>query len=584
MKRFLIVHVSVVLALICAHADVHYVSSAGDDQYPYTSWEHAAHVLQDAVVAASDGDTVVVASGTYSTGGHTVYGSMKNRVAIRGSIRVESLSGPASTSIIGEGPNGASAVRSAYVGEGATLSGFTLTDGHTLTEGSLYREQSGGGAWCEAGAIISNCVVTACGANEKGGGVFAYYGGIIRDCEIHHCNATGGGGGVYAYQGGVLRDSVVRDNESDWPGAGVCVRDSGAVSNCTISGNSGGSGVYCNGGGTIAFCAISGNSVSSALGGAGGVQCFGGGVIEHCIVASNTTTTGGGGIELSGFGASAARACIIRDNAADHGGGVNCGSAGCVDNCLIFGNSSVNGAGIDLDDGTVQNCTLFDNSASWFGGGLTCSGSAAVQNTIIFGNSAPSYSNCYVSGTSPEISFSCTMPPVAGVSNISQNPLFVAAAVEDFRLQEGSPCIDQGTALISIAADLDGVPRPLNGDDLGMARWDIGAYEAIHPQADTDSDGQCDRHEVIAGTDPTDPVDFFAIQCCNLVSDSFVLSRNGEVDRIYTLHTSTDLASGIWTNAPTFSDLPGKGQAMSVTNGPPLSEYSFYKVTVGLDQ
>jgi hypothetical protein len=48
-----------------AHADYHYVSHSGSDEYPYTSWATAADSLQPAINAASSGDTVFVGSGVW---------------------------------------------------------------------------------------------------------------------------------------------------------------------------------------------------------------------------------------------------------------------------------------------------------------------------------------------------------------------------------------------------------------------------------------------------------------------------------------------------------------------------------------
>lgn len=51
------------------------------------------------------------------------------------------------------------------------------------------------------------------------------------------------------------------------------------------------------------------------------------------------------------------------------------------------------------------------------------------------------------------------------------NPLFVNESTLNFRLQVGSPLINTGTNLPSVAVDLDGVSRPQG------AAWDIGAFE-----------------------------------------------------------------------------------------------------------
>lgn len=49
-----------------ARADYHYVSHDGTNEYPYTSWETAAHLIIEASGAADPYDTVFIAAGDYS--------------------------------------------------------------------------------------------------------------------------------------------------------------------------------------------------------------------------------------------------------------------------------------------------------------------------------------------------------------------------------------------------------------------------------------------------------------------------------------------------------------------------------------
>src|SRR4029077_3103701 len=97
-----------------------------------------------------------------------VYGSCPNRVVVYKTVTVQSVNGPAVTTIQGyQVPgtaNGDSAVRCVYLTNNSALIGFTLTSGATrdlnLFSEEAIREQSGGGVWCEsASGLISNCIV-----------------------------------------------------------------------------------------------------------------------------------------------------------------------------------------------------------------------------------------------------------------------------------------------------------------------------------------------------------------------------------------------------------------------------------------
>lgn len=226
---------------------------------PYSSWETAAHVIQDAVDVATDGDTVLVTNGVYTTGGRAIYGTMTNRVAVDKPLRMLSVNGPAETIIQGfqDATPPFEAVRCVYLTNGATLSGFTLTNGGTLAEGDLFREQSGAGAWCESTAVvITNCFLIGNSArsslNPNAGFAGGAYRGTLIHCELRG-NSAHDGAGAYA---AVLRSCLLADNSTRHPD-GLIGRGGGAsaseLSQCTLVGNTAafGGGVR---GGTLVNC------------------------------------------------------------------------------------------------------------------------------------------------------------------------------------------------------------------------------------------------------------------------------------------------------------------------------------------
>lgn len=162
---------------------------------PYASWATAAHTIQTAVDAAENGDIVLVTNGVYTTGGGMFSGTLPSRVAIYKAILVESVNGPEVTRIVGAealgGGNGDGAIRCAYVGTNALLSGFTLTNGHTRTSGDAGTDQSGGGVWCEGTGMVTNCVITRNLAAQNGEELMGVPYTTARAAPIQHRMAAG---------------------------------------------------------------------------------------------------------------------------------------------------------------------------------------------------------------------------------------------------------------------------------------------------------------------------------------------------------------------------------------------------------
>jgi hypothetical protein len=223
---------------------------------PYTNWPTAAPNIQDAIDAAVNGDTILVTNGVYAHGGRTEGGySLTNRVVVDKPVTVQSVNGPAVTIIQGYQVPGSitgdGAVRCVFLANGATLSGFTLTNGATRgASGNAKTEQPGGGIYCVSSlSVISNCVLLGNTAHLGGGGV-AY--GSLYNCVIQNNSANSGGGAYFSK----LYNCIVLSNTAFTSGGGA-VRS--ALNNCTITGNSAatyGGGFDAGGDGTLTNCIV----------------------------------------------------------------------------------------------------------------------------------------------------------------------------------------------------------------------------------------------------------------------------------------------------------------------------------------
>lgn len=490
---------------------------------PYTNWVTAASNIQHAIDECGVGDVVWVSNGVYDTGSAAGSDGWPSRVVAESAIRIRSVNGTNVTHIKGD-----ASTRCVYLGVGAMLSGFTLTNG-SANVGSHQLQGFGGGAFLQS-ATISNCFVIANRATS-GGGV---YGGTVADCTIRTNWAEDVGGGTY--QSTVRRSRFSRNNANH------------------------GGGAY-------------------------------DGTIEDCYLELNRAVYRGGGIA-----GGVARRCTMWNNRAQEGGGCSDGN---YYNCLVFGNfASSQGGGVDYAD--LWNCTVCDNLAQGLAGGARIT---VLNNCILYNNAVVTGSDSNHTGCS--ISNSCTAPLPAGDGNIATNPLFVA--VGDYRLQTNSPCIDRGTNLAEIVDDIQGVARPLDGNNDGTARHDMGAYEFVHPLADTDGDRLRDTNEIVVGTSPIlwdtdgdrygdgdelgadsnpwDSSSYLAVtnMAARVGPDGIVLtwqsvtSRHYAVERTLTLVNDNDAGVTAYTNIA--ANLEGmEGSTVYTDTTAAISQPAFYRV------
>ncbi len=381
--------------------------------------------IQSAIDAANNGDTVLVAPGTYV-----------ENINFRGkAITVTSESGPEATII--DGGNADSVVKFiSGEGRGSALNGFTLQNGSVY----IYSPGIGGGIRIQSSSpTITNNVIRnnqAC----QGAGIGIDVGSplIQRNTitgNISPCAVGGGGGGIFIIWEGSpeILDNVISDNVT-----------------------TAGGGIYMGGGITTPIIkrnVIKGNNVSGGRGPGGGVFMV---YDVEALIVQNLITgnqAGAGG----GIYSAAANSVIVNNTVADNDGAPE-GSG-----IFAYGYQ-----GLQLTNNIIV--------AKPGQAAIRCNalGVPSVRFNNIFSAGGPAYAGVCSDMTGRD-------------GNISADPLFTNPAQGDYHLQQGSPSIDSGDnqTLNLPDKDIDGGPRILDGDGNGTATIDMGVDEFLLPPGST---------------------------------------------------------------------------------------------------
>lgn len=375
--------------------------------------------IQAGINAASNGDTVLVAPGTYY-----------ENINFNGKAITVASSNGAKVTIIDGG--GLAPVAAFVTKEGPTsvLSGFTLQNGL----GTFSFGYMGGAVSISSASPTIKQNVMKSNTADYGGGVGVYWGSPIITGNTITGNSAQFGGGV----------SFVGDASS------------GQLIKNTISFNQGGAGA-----------GVSLNGARNLL-------------VENNKILSNSAfnaTDQGGGLWLANESDEVIVQNVIAKNICASGSQVYA-YASSANGWMLINNTIVSApnGGADaavIADGATTYVVIENNIIS------AASDNAALLCNPVYHLAGPPIVK-FNDASNPFVSYGDSCTGFDGVNgNISANPAFVTTS--NYQLKGGSPAIDAGTnsAPNLPAKDFVNNPRIINGNGLATAIVDMGVYEFV---------------------------------------------------------------------------------------------------------
>lgn len=397
------------------------------------------------VAAASAGDTVLVASGTYH----------EDDIWMKDGVCLTSETGQADCVTIDAQFQGKVFYCQA-IGSESSIIGFTMTMGH-------------GAILCrgDASPTIRNCVFTANSTARMGGGMHCDLGAspVLENCAlVGNFGLYGGAIACTEASAPVFTDCVFSGNISDflYGGAVYCTDESDPVfTNCEFTGNTAqyGGAAYLDQSSAPEFtnCSFTDNSANSG----GAMRCYWAfPILTNCSFSGNTTLYGGGamdcyisGPELTG--------CEFTDNSATKGGAVRFSTSNprVITECTFSGNTASEGGGAVYcwySRAWLTNCTISGNHVTGgLGAGIFCYDESwpKLWNCVVAFNSGGAAMACDdisdatlvccdLYGNSGGDWVGCIAGQYGVDGNICEDPLFCADAnpLEPFTLHANSPC------------------------------------------------------------------------------------------------------------------------------------------------
>lgn len=364
--------------------------------------------IQAAVDAASNGDTIKVAQGTYTGSGFQVVYINKGITLTGGYTLTDWYYSYPITQPSVIDAEGVARRRGIYI-DGSGMETITL-NGLVVQRGYAYNA-SGGGIYIVTGTLIIresqllNNTATGDPFTGLGGGIYAENGNLVLSRNTFQGNSADQfGGGVNVARGTLsFKDNFFRQNRAP-NGGGVVVRED--VIKVVIDGNTfqehsnvevyhgGGVWIVSNGNIIVSNNIFQSNSTRNSGGGAR-IQSRG-----HIIVSGNTFRDnrtgwlGGGGLSIANSTFVTLSNNVFQNNSAEDGGGLNYQGGSIILSGNIFRSNTAtrDGGGLYVGGTTVvmNSNILQSNSAGNFGGGLCVNNvsTAILSKNILQNNSA----------------------------------------------------------------------------------------------------------------------------------------------------------------------------------------------------
>ena len=262
--------------------------------------------IQAALHTASQGDTVLVAPGTYTGSG--------NRDLDFGGLDLTLVSREGADATIIECEKSGRGVHfDKGESQAARVDGFTIRNGNA---------RIGGGINChESSPTIANCIIQNGSTTSNGGGITAYKSSlVIANCIIEHNKTDQEGGAIYlGSSNATITGCTFSNNSAGTEGGGIFLHDSRETQ--------------------ISHSSIRGNSATIR---AAGIHCYNRShpTITNCMITDNEGPEQGGGV-CCGFNSDPTIAnCTFANNTAGSGGGAYCGeeSHPTFVNCIFWDN------------------------------------------------------------------------------------------------------------------------------------------------------------------------------------------------------------------------------------------------------